>query len=426
MTENDRAGATTADDTTSGLPVSRLGTILRAFRHRNYRLFFTGQVISMSGTWMQSVAQSWLVYRLTGGSALMLGVVAFATHLPVLLLGPLGGVAADRFDLRRIIMAAQTAAMLLAFVLAALTLTGHIRVWHLPILAVLLGVVNAFDVPARQSFMVELVGKEDLINAIALNSSLFNAARVVGPALAGVVVAAVGEGWCFFINGLSFVAVLTGLLLMRVEARPRDAELESTRQRIAEGFRYVWQTRSIRTLLALLAMVSLLGMPYAVLMPIMAGEVLHGGPRAFGILMGAAGIGALLGALTLAARRGVRGLERWISISITGFSICLMLFAASRLFWLSAALLVPAGFFLIGQMASSNTLVQTIVPDHLRGRVMSVYSMMFIGMAPFGALLAGTIAHALGAPWTIALGGTACFAGGLFFRRHLTAVQQRA
>jgi MFS family permease len=403
----------------------RLEHLLRAFRHRNYRLFFSGQLVSVCGTWMQVVAQSWLVYRLTG-SAVLLGLVGFCSQIPVLLLSPVAGVAADRYDRRRIIVATQVASMLLAFALATLTLSGWVRVWHIPVLAALLGVVNAFDVPTRQAFVVDMVGKDDLVNAIALNSSMFNGARILGPSLAGVLVASLGEGWCFFANAVSYLAVIVGLMMMRLETQPRRRLTESTLARIAAGFAFVWQARPIRTLLVLMGLVSLVGMPYSVLMPIFADRILHGGPKALGLLMGAAGVGALIGALALASRRGVRGLERWIALSTAGFGVSLILFALSRSFWLSAALLTPVGFCMIGQLASSNTLIQTMVPDDLRGRVMSVYSMMLIGMAPFGSLLAGLLAQHLGAPATVAVGGAVCLVGAAVFGTHLAAFRNEA
>lgn len=397
---------------------TELPAMLRAFRHRNYRLFFGGQLISLCGTWMQVVAQSWLVYRLTG-SSILLGLVGFCSQIPVFLLSPLAGSAADRYTRRWIMVCTQCSAMLLAFLLATLTLTGAIQVWHLPIIAALLGVVNAFDVPARQAFVVEMVGKDDLINAVALNSSMFNGARIVGPAIAGVLVALVGEGWCFFLNAVSYLAVIAGLLLMHLPGKVHLRPYGTTLQSIVEGFRFSWSERTIRALLLMMALISLVGMPYAVLMPIFAAEVLQGGPKALGLLMGSAGIGALAGALVLAARRHVQGLDRWIALSSLGFGTSLILFSLSKWFWVSALLLIPAGFSMIGQTASTNTLIQTLVPDNLRGRVMSVYSMMFIGMAPFGSLLAGTLAHRLGAPATVAIGGVVCLCGAAVFALRL-------
>jgi MFS family permease len=400
-------------------------SLVRALRHRNYRLFFSGQLISLTGTWMQMVAQAWLVYRLTG-SAVLLGFVGFSGQIPVFLLAPLGGSVADRLNRRRILVATQTMSMLLAFLLAALTLTGYVEVWHVFVLASLLGITNAFDIPTRQAFVVDMVGKEDLINAIALNSSMINGARIVGPAAAGVLLEALGEGWCFFANGVSFLAVIAGLLLMNMTTQIRVPLPGSPLASIIEGFRYIKHTRPILALLLLLGLVSLMGMPYAVLMPIFADQILHGGARGLGLLMGATGVGALAGSITLAAKSGIHGLGRWIALAALGFGLSLVLFSLSRFFWLSMALLLPVGFCMIIEMASSNTLIQTLVSDELRGRVMAVYSMMFMGMAPFGALLAGALAHSLGAPSTVALGGLACIAGALVFSWHLPALRLEA
>jgi MFS family permease len=392
-------------------------TTLRALRHRNFQLFFSGQLISLTGTWMQSVAQAWLVYRMTK-SALLLGSVGFASQIPVFLIAPFGGITADRVNRQRLVIATQTAAMILAGILAWLTLSGRVQVWHVFVLAALLGVVNAFDIPGRQSFLIDMVGKEDLMNAIALNSSMFNGARVVGPAVAGILVARIGEGWCFAANSISYVAVIAGLLLMKVHGVPRLSS-QSPIEDIIEGFRWVNQTRIIRALLLLIGLVSLVGMPYTVLMPVFADKILHGGARGLGILMGATGVGALFGALTLAAKTGVKGLGRWVTLTCASFGISLFLFSFSTSFWLSAALLLPAGYSMMLQMACSNTLIQTIVPDHLRGRVMSVYSMMFMGMAPFGAFFGGALANRLGAPVTVAAGGVACILGAIWFGRAL-------
>jgi MFS family permease len=321
---------------------------------------------------------------------------------------------ADRRSRYHIVITTQTTAMLLAFVLAALTLLGHIKVWEIMLLASFLGLVNAFDIPARQAFVVEMVNPQDLINAIALNSAMVNGARILGPAVAGVTVAAIGEGWCFFANGVSYIAVIVGLLLMIVAPRVRNSQ-GSGLQSLVEGFRWVARTGPIRALLLLLGLVSLTGMPYMVLMPIFADRILHSGARGLGLLMGAAGIGALGGTLALAARHGVRGLGRWVMFAAMGFGASLILFSMSHWFWLSVLLVMPAGFSMILQMASSNTLIQTMVPDQLRGRVMAVYSMMFMGMAPFGALLAGAVAQHAGAPLTVRLGGIVSMAGGVVF-----------
>ncbi len=409
----------------SGGKESKLPSALRALRHRNYRLFFGGQLVSLTGTWMQSVAQSWLVYRLTG-SAVLLGFVGFSSQIPVFLLATLGGTLADRVNRHRILITTQTLAMLGASTLAALTLTGHVRVWHVFMLAAMLGVVNAFDMPARQAFVVDMVGRDDLVNAIALNSSMFNGARLIGPAVAGVLVSSIGEGWCFFANAVSYVAVLTGLLLMRIERRARVPLPGSALASIVEGYKFVGKTAPVRALLLLLGLVSLMGMPYAVLMPIFADQILHGGASGLGLLMGASGAGALAGALSLAMRKGVRGLGRWVAFASAGFGMSLILFSQSRTFWLSAALLVPVGFSMMIQMASSNTLVQAMVPDSLRGRVMAVYSMMFMGMAPIGALLAGTLAGRIGAPTTVAIGGAVCIVGAVVFGLRLPALRDEA
>ena len=407
-------------------PGSRLAFAVRALKVRNYRLFFAGQMVSLIGTWMQTVAQSWLVYRLTG-SALLLGSVGFCTQFPVFLVAAVGGAVADRHNRHRIVVATQTASMLQAAVLAALTLTGRIQVWHVFCLAASLGLINAFDIPARQSLIADLVERKDLINAIALNSSMFNSARIIGPAVAGVLVGTLGEGWCFFANAVSFLAVIAGLLMMDFTPRPVPARTSGALEHMLEGFRFVRRASPVRALLLLLGMTSLLGMPYVVLMPIFADRILHGGARALGLLMSSAGLGALLGAMSLALRRsGARGLMRVVAASSVAFGVSLILFSVSRYFWLSAALLVPVGFALMVQMASSNTLIQSMVPDHLRGRVMAVYSMMFMGMAPFGSLYAGAFAHWAGAPSTVALGGVVCIAGASMFAARLTTLHPEA
>jgi MFS family permease len=405
------------------LAESKLPESLRALRHRNYQLFFGGQFISLSGTWMQSVAQSWLVYRLTG-SAILLGLVAFASQIPVFLFAPIGGAAADRSSRHRIIIVTQIAAMVLAFILAALTLTHRIHVWHLFVLAALLGVTYAFYVPAASAFVVDMVGREDLMNAIALNSSLVNGARIVGPAIAGILVATIGEGWCFFLNGASYIAVIIGLMMMRVTPHRKVPLPGSPLAHVVEGFRFVWHAGPVRALLLLLGAVSLFGTPYAVLMPIFADQILHGGASGLGLLMGASGFGALLGAVSLAARNRVRGLGRWVAVSTAGFGASLILFSLSHSYWFSAALLLPVGFTMMIEMAASNTLIQAMVPDNLRGRVMAVYSMMFMGMAPIGALVAGSLAHRLGAPNTVLLGGAVCIVGAAVFALRLPKLRE--
>src|SRR5271168_3242278 len=334
----------TADTSTPSSPAeppvrSRFRDMVRSLRHRNFQLFFSGQMISLIGTWMQNVAQAWLVYRITG-SPVLLGVVGFAGQIPIFLFAPLGGLAADRLNRHRVVIGTQVASMILAFILAVLTLLHIIRVWEIVVLSALLGVVNAFDVPARQSFLIEMVVREDLMNAIALNSSMFNGARIIGPAIAGILVAKIGEGWCFFGNGISYIAVIVGLMMMRVQRPARRAPAASPWAHTIEGFRFVRNTAPMRDILLLLGLVSLVAMPYTILMPIFADKILHGGARGLGILMGATGIGALLGALTLASRTGVQGLGRWVAFSCAGFGVSLILFSWSRNFWLSAALLL--------------------------------------------------------------------------------------
>ena len=404
---------------------SRGSVMFRALRYRNFQLFFAGQLISLVGTWMDNIAEAWLVYRLTG-SSLLLGTVAFAGQIPVFLLAPIGGMVADRCDRRRVVIATQTASMILAGILAALTLSGRVKVWEVILLASLMGVVNAFDIPARQAFLVEMVGREDLMNAIALNSSMFNGARVIGPAIAGILVASIGEGWCFFANSVSYIAVIAGLLLMRIVPRAVEEEGDSALEHIAEGFRFVRRTSPILALLLLLGVVSLVAMPYSVLMPIFAARILHGNARTLGTLMGATGIGALTGALVLASRTGLKGLSRWVAISCAGFGLALILFSFSRWYFLFVILLVPVGFAMMVQMASSNTLIQAMVPDRLRGRTMAVYSMMFMGMAPLGSLLSGALADRIGAPWTVAVGGLGAIIGAFIFARSLPQLRVEA
>lgn len=409
-----------AKSSNSALPVT-----LRALKHRNFQLFFSGQLISLIGTWMQSVAQAWLVYRLTG-SSFLLGAVGFAGQFPVFLIAPVGGIVADRYNRRKVVIGTQVASMILAAILAALTLARYIQVWHIFVLSALLGIVNAFDIPGRQSFLVEMVGKEDLMNAIALNSSMFNGARVIGPAIAGILVARIGEGWCFFANAVSYIAVIIGLFMMKVPKhshRPSDA---SPIAHILEGFRFARDTKPIRAILLLLGLVSLVAMPYTVLMPVFADKILHGGARGLGILMGMTGVGALMGALTLASRRGVHGLGRWVAFSCGAFGASLILFSLSKNFLLSAILLLPVGFFVMLQMSASNTLIQSMVPDELRGRVMAMYSMMFMGMAPFGALFGGSVADRLGAPVAVSMGAVACIGGAFLFWLQLPKIRVEA
>ena len=424
LTEDRKVALKEGPDASQPESHSRWATALRALRHRNFQLFFSGQMISLTGTWMQSVAQAWLVYNMTK-SPLLLGTVGFASQIPVFLFSPIGGITADRVNRHRLVIATQICSMVLAGVLAGLTLSGHILVWHIFLLAALLGVVNAFDIPVRQSFLVDMVGKEDLMNAIALNSSMFNGARVIGPAVAGILVAKIGEGWCFAANSASYIAVIVGLLLMRVQSHPRLSK-SSPVEDIIEGFRWVNGTKIIRALLFLIGLASLVGTPYTVLMPVFADKILHGGAQGLGILMGSTGVGALFGALTLAAKNGIKGLGRWIAITCASLGISLVCFSFSTSFWLSAVLLMPVGYSMMLQMGCCNTLIQTMVPDHLRGRVMALYSMMFMGMAPFGAFFGGAMAHRFGAPKTVAVGGLACMIGATFFWKALPELRIEA
>src|SRR6202790_445161 len=392
----------------------QLPSAFRSLRHRNFRLFFSGQLNSLVGTWMQSIAEAWLIYRLTGSSVL-LGLLGFVSQIPIFLLSPIGGLAADRWPRQRVVISTQIASMSLGFTLAALTLTGRIRVWELIVLATLLGVVNAFDVPARQSFLIEMVGREDLLNAIALNSTMFNGARVAGPAVAGLLVAQVGEGWCFFLNAVSYIAVIAGLLMMRIEKSLAAHDGSSPIEKLREGLRFVRHAIPIRTLLLLLGLVSFAALPFAVLVPIFADRILHGGASAYGNLMGAVGFGAMCGAFTLAMRQQLRGFGNIVAYSAIGLGISLTLFGASRWYWFSFAALAVAGYAMMMQFTSANTLIQAMVPDQLRGRVMSLYSMMFLGMSPLGSLVAGKLAQHIGAPRTVALGGLISLVGGVVF-----------
>jgi MFS family permease len=404
----------------------RLQRIVRALRHRNFRLFFAGQSISSIGTWMQRVAMSWLVYRLTG-SALLLGVVNFTGQAPTLLFTPFAGVIADRYDRHRLLIATQVMAMVQAALIAVLVLTHVIAVWHLVVLSLFLGIVNAFDTPIRQAMVVEMIeNREDLSNAIALNSSMVNGARLVGPSVAGILIATVGEGLCFLLNAISYVAVIVALMAMTIA--PKYVRMQRPRlwQAWREGVIYAFESLPIRSVLLLLAVVSFMGMPYATLLPIFAQEVLHGGAQTLGFLMGAAGIGALAGAMFLASRDNVLGLETVLVVAAMIFGGGLIAFSQSRVFWLSLGLMVVCGFGMMVHMAASNTLVQTFVDDDKRGRVMSLYTMSLRGMVPLGSLIAGGLASHIGAPATLTLGGVCCVVGACIFASRRTAFKAPA
>jgi len=386
----------------------------RALRHRNFALFWTGQLVSLTGTWMQSVAQGWLVLRLSN-SAFQLGVVGFCAFSPVLLFALVGGVAADRVPRKAALLFTQSLAMVQAALLTALSASGAVRVWHVALLALLLGTINAFDVPIRQSFLFDLVGREDLPNAIALNSIAFNGARLVGPAIAGLVLAYLGETACFLLNAVSFLAVLAGLALIRVGTTAPEPDEGSWLGGIREGILYASRTPRVRAILVLVAISSVFGMPYSVLMPAIARDVLGGNQRTLGFLMGAAGAGAVLGALAIAGRRSTRRSGIIVAVAMTVFGASLIAFSLSRSFWLSAAILHLIGAAMIVQMATSNAFLQLLAPPALRGRVVSLYTLMFLGMAPFGSLLSGLLAKLWGTPVAVGLGGAVCLAASLAF-----------
>lgn len=397
--------------------------IFRALRYRNYRLYFFGQGISLIGTWLTRVATGWLVYRLTN-SAFLLGVVGFAGQIPIFLLSPLAGVLVDRWDRHRLLLATQGLAMLQSLMLAGLALSGIIQVWQIILLSIFQGLINAFDTPARQSFVIQMVDKrEDLPNAIALNSSMFNGARLIGPSVAGLLIASVGEGVCFLVDGISYLAVIVSLLLMRIPKQIIENQTQKVLGGLKEGFRYAFGFAPIRAILLLLGLVSVLGFPYTVLLPVFARDVLKGGANTLGFLTGAAGVGALTGAIYLASRKSVVGLGRVIALAGSLFGLALIAFSFSRTTWLSLILMYLTGFSMMVQMASANTILQTIVDDDKRGRVMSFYSMAFMGMAPFGSLLAGAVAGEIGAPYTVMIGGILCLAGPAVFASRLPSLR---
>jgi len=389
-------------------------TRFRAMQHRNFQLFIAGQLISLIGTWMQTTAQLQLVYELTHSPAL-LGVFGFASQVPMLFLSSIGGYVGDRYNRHRGVIVTQSVSMVLAFVLAALTLTNVIREWEVIGIAFLVGIVNAFDVPIRQAFLVQMVGKEDLPNAIALNSSIFNGARVVGPAIAGFAMAWIGEGWCFFVNGLSFLAVIVALLMMRIAKTKGKPSDESPLRSVIQGFQFAMGDLPMRSALLLLSTLSLFGLQYSVFMPIYANEILKGGKRMLGLLLSFAGVGAFLGALQFAARAHYKGLARWIAATSMTCAVGLIIFSQAKTFWLCAVVLFVVGFAATSQMAATNTLIQNRVPDELRSRVMAVYATMFMGVQPIGALLAGGLAKRIGAPFALTVFGSLVLLGSLIF-----------
>src|SRR3954470_18259701 len=398
---------------------------LRALSHRNYRLFFAGQTVSLIGTWLTRIATSWLVYRLTG-SATLLGVIAFCGLVPTFVLAPIAGVIVDRHSRHRVIVITQVLSMLQSFALAGLSLAGVITVAEVAGLQLFQGVINAFDTPARQAFVVEMVeDRRDLANAIALNSSMFNGARLLGPSVAGVLIALVGEGGCFLIDGISYLAVIASLLAMTVRPSAPRGEQKHMLHEMREGWRYTAGSPAIRSMLTLLSVVSLVGMPYTVLMPVIASDRLHGGANTLGFLMAAVGLGALGGAVRLAMRRSVVGLGNTIVVSAICFGVTLIAFAASQKIWLSLPLLIGVGFSMMLQTASTNTVLQTILKERMRGRVMAFYTMAVMGTAPFGSLIAGVLADRIGAPWTIAGGGVVCAAAAGYCATRLPRLREQ-
>jgi len=399
-----------------------LKLVLRAFQYRNYRLFFAGQAVSLIGTWMQVVAVSWLVYRMTN-SAFLLGLVGFVGYIPTFLLTPFAGVLADRFNRRRILIVTQTLAMIQASILAALSLTGLVEVWHLIALSMLLGLINAFDIPARQAFVVEMIDeKADLGNAIALSSFVFNSARLIGPSLAGILIAIVGEGICFLINAVTFLAVIFALLAMRLKPGSIQSDTRVFEE-LKEGFIYTFNFRPMRHILLLTILTSIMGMSYVIVMPIFARDILHGGAHTLGFLMGSAGLGALFGAVYLAAKKDTRGLEKVISRGTLVLGLGLISFSFSTHLWLSLILIMCAGFGMMVQTVAGNTILQTITDDNKRGRVMSFYAMAFMGMMPFGSLLAGIVAGRIGAPYALLISGLACVLGGIIFSKKIASLK---
>ena len=400
--------------------------VMRALRNPNYRLFFAGQGISLIGTWMQRIAMSWLVYRLTN-SAFLLGLVGFAGQIPTFLFASFAGVFVDRWDRHRLLLATQVLAMVQASLLALLTLTNLVAVWHIFVLAICLGLVNAFDTPTRQAFVIEMLDdRKDLGNAIALNSFMVNGARLVGPSLAGITVAAFGEGICFLLNGLSFLAIIISLLAMKIHRKAERSVRAHPFQGLKEGYRYAFGFAPIRYLLMMLALMSFMGMPYAVLMPIFARDILGGGPHTLGFLMGAAGIGALISASYLASRKSVVGLGRVIVFGSAMFGCGLIFFSLSRYMLLSIVFMVFTGFGMMTVLTSCNTILQMIVDEDKRGRVMSLYAMAFMGMVPFGSLMGGSLASRIGAPATLMFGGTCCIAASFLFARKLPELRRVA
>jgi MFS family permease len=405
------------------LPKPSISHAWRALRHRNFQLFFAGQSISLIGTWMTRLATTWLVYRLTH-SALLLGIVTFAGQIVSFALGPFAGVWVERLNRRKLLIWTQAAAAVQSLAMAALTLAHVITLWEIIALTALQGLINALDMPARQSFLIQMVeDRNDLGNAIAINSSMVNGARLIGPAIAGLLIGAVGEGWCFLIDGVSYFAVIASLLMMRIKSSDVRRTASSMLEQVREGWDYVCTFRPIRTILLLFSLLCLMGYPFAVLLPVFAVQVLHGGAATLGWLTGASGIGALVSALSLALRKSIVGLTRMLQIAAAMLGGALVLFGLSRTLWVSLVLMAFVGFGLMQSAAVSNTIVQSLVPEDKRARVMSYYTMAFFGAAPFGSLLAGALAHRLGAPNTLIFTGAFCLLGSLWFTLELPKIR---
>jgi MFS family permease len=409
-----------ATPTASGSP----GLMFRSLRHRNFRLFFMGQGISLIGTWMQMTAIAWLVWRMSH-DPFLLGLVGFSARIPTFLFSPFAGVVVDRVDRRRLIIVMQVLAMIQSLLLAGLMYSGRLAMWHIILLSLMLGLINTLDLPARQSFLVRMIGRrEDLTNAIALNSMMVNGARLIGPSIAGLIIAGAGESLCFLLNGLSYIAVIAGLLMMRVQPQASEGRQKAVLENLREGFRYAFGFQPIRSMLLLLALVSMTGASYTQLLPIFAQQVLHGDARTQGYLLSAAAVGALAGALYLAGRRSVFGLESIIARAPLVFGAGLIVLGVSHWLWVSLAVMPIIGLGLMVHMASTNTVLQTIVDDGKRGRVMSFYTMAFMGMVPLGSLLAGILADIAGAQSTVIGGGICCIAGSIGFIRQLPTLRR--
>jgi MFS family permease len=404
---------------------TNLQLVFRALRHRNYRIFFWGQSASLIGTWMQQVALSWLVYRMTN-SPFLLGMAMFMSQIPVFFLTPFAGVFADRHNRRNMLIGTQISFFIQASILAFLVLSGRIEVWHIMVLSFFLGAIFAFDIPIRQAFTVEMIeDREDLGNAIALNSSMLNAARLIGPSVAGILIASAGEGICFLLNAVSFIPVIFALAAMRTASFKTAAPPRHILIELKEGLGYAFRFAPIKWILILLSMMSVMGVPYQVLMPVFARDIFHGGPGALGLLMGMSGFGALVGAVYLASRKDVRGLSRVIAWTAVLFGVSIMFFSFLNDFWLAMPVILAAGFGIMVNIAACNTVLQSVVDEDKRGRVMGLYTVAFLGTAPFGSLLGGFLAARIGAPYTVLIGGVCCVVIALLFIRKLPLIRRQ-